>query len=517
MAADLRITGDRTLNSVLQEGATLHPDRTLVVFEDEQGTVSELSWAEVQTRSRGVAAQLASHGVRRGDRVQVHLENRPEFLLAWFGLAELGASMVPTNPAAPALELEYLLDHAQVVAAITDAGRETVVRAASRARRDQLPVLYCEDFASTPGSRSLTAPPVAATEELSILYTSGTTSHPKGVRITHANYVWAGEVYASAMRLRPEDRVLTALPLFHANSQYYSTMGALVSGATLVLVNRFSASKWVDQAIRHRASVANLFAAAIRMILAQDPRPEWQGHSLRAVMFAQNLLEEEWLAWHERVGAPLIQGYGMTETIGPPLMTSLAGAGRRDTVGRPTLGYTCRLTREDGSVPCVGEPGELLVAGVPGETLMAGYLHDREATEAILSDGWLRTGDVFSIEPDGSFAFVDRRKDLIKRAGENVAASEVEAVLRSHPHVIDAAVVGIPDPMRDENILAFVVGAGVTEDELISWCRERLSKFRVPGHVSLVDGLPRTPVGKVQKHVLRQQWLAAQGTAGSAS
>jgi crotonobetaine/carnitine-CoA ligase len=217
----------------------------------------------------------------------------------------------------------------------------------------------------------------------------------------------------------------------------------------------------------------------------------------------------EWLAWERLIGAPLIQGYGMTETIGPPLMSALDGSARRDAVGRPTMGYAVRLVDPDGTPVEMGQAGELLVSGTPGLSLMAGYLNDEGATRSTVDRGWLRTGDVLRVEPDGQLAFVDRSKDMIKRAGENVAAGEVESVLRDHPQVVDVAVVGAPDAMRDEQIVAFVVVDGaMTPEDLIAWSAERLAKFRVPSVVRFLPGVPRTSVGKVQKHLLREEWAA---------
>jgi len=299
------------------------------------------------------------------------------------------------------------------------------------------------------------------------------------------------------------------LPLFHANAQYYSVMSALVTGATVVLGARFSATGWVDTAIRHAATVGSLFAAPIRMILAKPSRPRWRSHDLRVVAFAQNLTSAEHAAWERDVGAPLLQLYGMTETIGPPLMNPLWTGRRHDSLGRVALGYRCRITDRDGACVAPGQVGELRVGGVPGVSLMAGYLNDPDATAQALTDGWLRTGDLVREDPDGLLTFVARAKDMIKRAGENIAAGEIEDVLMGHPGVLDAAVVGIPDPIRDETIVAFVVTADgeIDADALRQWCADRLARFRVPEFFTGRTALPRTSVGKIQKQVLREEWV----------
>jgi crotonobetaine/carnitine-CoA ligase len=188
----------------------------------------------------------------------------------------------------------------------------------------------------------------------------------------------------------------------------------------------------------------------------------------------------------------------MTETIAPPLLNPLDGERRNMGVGLPTLGARLRVT----------EDGELLVGGEPGVTLMAGYLDDREATAAAIRDGWLHTGDNFRTDSDGYFYFVDRTKDMIKRAGENVSASEVEAVANAHPNVFESAAIGVPDPVRDEAIKLFVVrteGTKLSKESLLAYCEERLAKFKVPGSIEFVDRLPRTSVGKIQKELLRRR------------
>jgi crotonobetaine/carnitine-CoA ligase len=508
------IVGDRTLASILASGARRHPDRTLLVYDDGETEEVTYSWAQMAERSDAVASELERRGVKPGDRIHIHLPNRPEFMIVWFAAARMGASIVPTNTASPAPEVAYAVEHSGATCSVTDAAGREVTTAARELTGSPGTIIDCDADAllACPGG-SPNAPLPAAGDELAIMYTSGTTSRPKGVRVTHANYVYAGESIAAGLRMRPDDGMLVVLPLFHANAQYYSTMSVLVTGASLILMRRFSASRYADQAVKHGATVGSLFAAAIRMILAKEPSASWRSTSLRTVMFGQNLSPEELARWDQLLGIPLLQLYGMTETIGPPIMNPLFGDARLDAIGRPTLGSRCRIVRPDGSDAAVGEPGQLLVHGDPGVTLMAGYLNDEQATSAALRDGWFATGDVVRLDPDGLISFVDRDKDMIKRAGENVAASEVESVLREHADVLDACVVGVPDAIRDEAIVAFVVPrteGGLDEDELIEWSAQRMASFRVPSFVEFLDELPRTAVGKVQKHVLKAGWIATR-------
>jgi crotonobetaine/carnitine-CoA ligase len=510
--ATLLIATGRDVFSALEAGAARHPDREFLVFEDASGAHARWTWEEARAISLLVAGRLVRDGVESGDRVHIHLPNRPEFLFVWMAAARLGASIVPTNPLSSVAELEYVLRHSAAVLSVTDhAGVEALASATGSTAHRWIDCDATSLLDDGPCDAPL--PPLPSSHsELAVMYTSGTTSRPKGVRVTHENYLYAGEVVAHATGLTPDDRFLVVLPLFHANAQYYATLGTLVSGGTIILLHGFSASGYFDTAVRHRATVGSLFAAPIRMILAKRPTVAWRDNDLRLVLFAQNLTEDELDRWDALSGVSLLQIYGMTETIGPPVMNPLVG-GRRDAIGRPSLGYAVRVVREDGSIAGLGEAGELQVHGVPGVSLMAGYLHDEQATQVAIVDGWLRTGDVVRREADGLLRFVDRRKDMIKRAGENVAASEVEAVLLEHPRVRDAAVVGVPDPVRDEQIIAFVVpdggwGPDAASETMTAWCADRLAAFRVPSRIEVIDELPRTSVGKVKKTALRDIALA---------
>jgi crotonobetaine/carnitine-CoA ligase len=255
----------------------------------------------------------------------------------------------------------------------------------------------------------------------------------------------------------------------------------------------------------------------MRMLLAQPPDAAVPPHRLRVAMFAQNVTAQQLTEWDDRFGVPLLQIYGMTETIGQPLMNPLYYARKNDSLGLPVPGYRCRIVDERGLAVPVGQVGQLLVGGDLGVSLMQGYFKDSAATAAAYRDGWLSTGDNVRADQDGYVYFVDRSKDMIKRAGENVAASEVEAVIKQHPAVFDAAVIGVPDPMRDESIKAFVIlnqGETIAEDDILEWCRPRLASFRVPDSVEFRDDFPRTSVGKIQKHLLRRDELATRGAAG---
>ncbi|MEQ3554618.1 AMP-binding protein [Pseudonocardia nematodicida] len=494
--------GDDTLATVLRGHAARTPDAPFLAFERGPGAIETTTYAEQLARAGRTAGALHRLGVRPGDRFGIHLTNCPEFYDAWFAAALLGAAAAPSNPLATADELAYQVEHAGCAVVVTQPDlRETVERAGAATVVDTAePWVRDDDVAP--------AAQVDPTSPVSVLYTSGTTSRPKGVLLSHAAYLHCGDVVAGHLRLRPDDRQLVVLPLFHGNAQFYSTMSALVTGASVGLAPKFTARRWSAQATALGGTVASLFAAPIRMILAASESDQDTAHRLRAAMFAQNVTDDQLAEFERRFDVPLIQLYGMTETVVPPLMNPLYEQRRGASIGRPVPGARVRIADPDSR-----GAGELQVHGVPGHTIMTGYLDDPAATAGTLEpDGaggaWLHTGDTVRADDDGYLHFVDRRKDMIKRAGENVASGEVERVVSEHEAVFECAAVGVPDEMRDEAIHVYVVrhdGRAVTEEDLLAHCRERMAKFKVPDHVEFVAELPRTSVGKIQKHLLRHR------------
>ncbi len=517
------IVGKRNLRKALEQKVQAQPDKTLLVFEDEDENVTSYTYAAFDSIVNRTANGLLSLGVKKGDKVNLQMTNCPEFLFSWFAIGKIGAVMVPTNPVSPPDELGYPVRHSESVVSITQPDLLPSIQAIKDSCPDLRHVFVTGPDDPGDGALSFSAlldgqseelqqVPLDPLDEAAILYTSGTTSRPKGVLVTHANYIYLSEVVSKLERLGPEDRQLITLPLFHANAQYYMFMTALNVGASAALMPRFSASRFMEQSRRHRCTVTSLFAAPIRMILAQPRTPTEGENGLRMTIFAQNVTEAQLDEWEERFGAPLLQIYGMTETMGQPMVNPLDYTRRNMTIGMPSLGYECKVVDENGDEQPDGVPGELLVKGQPGLTIMKGYFKDPENTARTIHDGWMWTGDMAEVDEDGYFRFVDRAKDMIKRAGENVAAGEVEAVIKQHPCVADATVIGVPDEMKDESVKAFVIvseGMTTTDMEIIDFCKERLSKFRVPEFVEFREDFPRTSVGKIQKHILRQEETTA--------
>jgi carnitine-CoA ligase len=509
------VSGARTLHRILSHHAETRPEAAFLLFEGADTQVA-YTFAQLEQSANRFAHGLRGLDLSKGDRINLHLTNRPEFIVAWLGASKLGVSIVPTNPALSLDEWRYIVEHSKAKATIVESPQ---VEAALELRKSVSilhQVVVCEPGADGSTFGGLLASgddrdpgvQVSADDECAVNYTSGTTSRPKGVVTTHANYVYAGEAQGRHICLRPEDRYLVVLPFYHASGQTHSTIPALVFGASIAVMHRFSASQYFDQALRYEVTLGSLFAAPVRMILSNPARLEHRKTRMRLALYAQNITNAQLDEWERRYGVPLIQVWGMTETMSLPVMEPIYGPRKRMSMGMTIYGYELRVVDPMGQEVAPSAVGELVVRGVPGRTIMKEYLDNAEATAETIRGEWLHSGDNVRMDADGYFFFVDRGKDIIKRAGENISSGEVEAIIREHPEVADAVVFGVPDPMLDESLKALVIrkaGSAVDETGIIDWCRARLTPFKVPSLVEFRDEFPRTSVGKIQKHLLRAE------------
>jgi crotonobetaine/carnitine-CoA ligase len=520
------IVGGRTLYSTFTAHASLQPDRTWLIFEREDGRVLRWTWREFLDSVHQAANLLRSMGIGADDVVNVHLTNHPACSQLVLAASRIGAIVVPTNPKSTDDEFRYLIEHSgsrvvfteqsclQIVQSVLSmlSDREVVL---CRTDGDQLPTgvrVYEDELARQP-----TSPPPgegSAHRVVQLLYTSGTTSRPKGVMLTNANFIYGGEVFRGATGLRVEDRHIISLPLSHAAAQCHALWPSVVTGCSVALMSRFSASRFFEQAVEYEATMAALFGAPLRMLLNQPPGSADSAHAIRNITFAQSLTAEQYDEWHRRFDAPLQQLWGMTETCSLPIMSPLVGERQLAAMGRPVVGYESRIVDEQGLECDTGEAGELIVRGTPGRSIMKGYLDDPESTAEALheepSGTWLYSGDTAYRDADDYVYFVDRAKELIKRSGENISSTEIESVLLSMPGVQDASVLGVPDPIRDESVVVVIVPRSPDElsaEDVVRYCEDNLAPFKVPQEIRFVDELPRTSVGKVQKNIIREEIL----------
>jgi len=500
-----------TLNGAFASRAQSDPRRPFMLFAGRTW-----SWAEFGAAAEQTACLFAARGVKQGDRVAVVARNHEGHVLALFALARLGAVMVPINPEFGVQEARYVLHHAEVCGVIASSDTLDTARQA------------CAGLATAPWFMTLDvsgdavpnflqeiqrAPPRAPADGVTgnatclIIYTSGTTGFPKGAMHSQKSFVHCGEAFVQRVHLQPEDRVMIILPLFHVNALFYSVAGTVAAGCSMVVVPRFSASTFWDTAVETGATEVNIIEA-IGTILKNRPRSEFRReHGIRRLYGARQSVVD---TFRDEFGIPhLVGGFGMTEIPGvtctpfegPGKPGSMGPIGRHPDPGRPWA--ECRVVDDEGREMPPNEVGELAVRT---PIIMQGYYRDPEQTQAAFRDGWFLTGDLVRRDEEGWFTFVARKKDIIRRRGENISGPELDRVIGGHPAVHEAAAIAVPSELGEDEILVAVTlkpGQSCSAEEIAAWSREHLAPQKVPRFVAFVDELPHTPTHKVQKAALR--------------
>ena len=512
-----------TFAEVWERAVERDPGALFLRYAAPDGTVGEWSYGDFDRSIDSAAARLAAAGVRSGRAVHMALANGPAFVAVWLAAVRLGAVMVPSDPFGRAPELSGHISRTNPAVGICAADRAGEYRRAAAEAAELEPGLDMDLIAvdeQAPSLHSLIGysggsapapvrPEIGLRDTAAVMFTSGTTGRPKGVEITQANYAFCGKVMAERAGFDPGSRLLVVLPLFHGNAQYYSFAAAVWCGAAVVLQPSFSASGFCAQAAAGGATAASLFAAPMRMILARGAGgPKL---NLEHCWYAQNVSDEQYAQLADLFGCLPRQLWGMTETL-PASLTNPREAPVPASMGQQTPGCLVDIHDAAGRPVPDGEVGELVAGGERGITLFAGYLDDPATTDASFRDGWLLTGDRARRDEAGHHYFDGRRSEVLKVSGENVSVVAVEAVLASHPGVLEAAVVGRPDPIRDEVPVGFVVARDPDRPpstaELRAWCDERLGKAAMPRDLILLDELPRTSVGKIRKFLLADRAAA---------
>jgi carnitine-CoA ligase len=483
------------------------PGKTWLFFEEEKYT-----YEQAHERIGTAAAALADLGVERETLVLATTRNSPDYLFTWLAVMRLGAILVPVNPESTPAELEGLAAQVHPYLVVTDAGlRATVEKSVS----DPVPgarLALAEDlFAGSHGE----APAAAARpDDVAVMIpTSGTTGRSKLVMQTQRAYAMAGEGFPFWMDLNSDDRLMTSLPLFHINAPAYSILGSVAARAGLVLLPRFSARRFLDWARRYGATEFNAIGAMLEILMRQPERTDDADNPLRLCYTGPSPTKERQLEIERRFGLRIVCGYALSES--PYGLIWRKGTRPFGTLGsvrqHPTLGEVneARVLIEERQAR-VGEIGELQLRN---PAVMAGYYGMPEETDKVISDGWLRTGDLVEVNDDGTYTFVGRKKELIRRRGENLSPVEVETSLETHPAVAEAAVVGVPSELSEEEVKAFVVfaeGVSVSMVELRDFLGERLAPFKVPRFFEVVEELPHTPTGRIAKHELPRERTDAE-------
>lgn len=446
------------------------------------------------------------------------LPNCLEFIYLWFGLAKIGAVMVPLNPALRGDGLSYIINHSDAKLIVV---HQNLIEPFTFVKKDleniKTVLTVGRNGLSYPGGLSyeelaatstVTAPndvEIEPNDPLGIIYTSGTTGPPKGAMICHQNYLNAGKVWIEeGIECRPDDIFFTSLPLFHANAQMFTTMGSLYSGRPFVLREKFSASRFFDEIRHYGATVFNYIGGILTMLMKQPIRDDDSQNPVR-VTFGGAAPRELWRDFENRFGITIIEGYGLTESGGVSLCNPPNNI-KVGSIGKPTSFCEVDIFNEnDQSLP-FGETGEIVVREKIPDTMFTGYYKQKDKTAEAWRNGWFHTGDRGYMDSEGYFFFVDRIKDCIRRRGENISSFDIEKIINSHPSVLETAAIAVPSELGEDEVKVFVVlreGEKMPFEDLISYCEERMAYFMVPRYVEYLENLPKTATQRVRKFELR--------------
>jgi long-chain acyl-CoA synthetase len=480
----------------LLEGAALYyGERSALVFGDRRWTYRELD-AQASTLAGG----LAGLGLKPGERVGLHLPNAPEFVLAYYAAHKAGLVPLSLNVTYASEEIQYIVQDAAASAVISADpwARNLPSRSALPSVRHWLDAKELDGL----GGRLRRAIERDREELAAILYTSATTGRPKGVMLTHANVVSNAYATVHHLRLTPEDRGLCALPLFHCFGQNFIMNALVTAGGLLVLQERFAADAFAEAVADHRVTLFYAVPTMYILFMAAGARPDFS--SVRLYFSAAATLPTDVeRRWHEVYGRWIHQGYGLTE-CSPFASYNHEHAFKPGSVGTPIENVEMKIADEAGQELADGELGEILIKG---PNVMKGYFGNPQATAEAIRNGWLHSGDIGYRDADGYYYIVDRVKDMINVSGFKIFPREVEEILFRHAAVKEAAVVGMPDPVRGETVRAYVVlktGATATADELRALCRSAVATYKVPETIEFIEALPKNPTGKVLKKELRR-------------
>lgn len=507
---------ERTLGGILRRAAKEHADKIFVVFPDSSWT-----YAAFDALVDRVAAGLRARGLAKGSKLAIMLPNGVEFLALWFACARIGAVEVPVNTSFRGPLLRHVIHHsdAEMVVLPTHLAQHleaiaaelpnvrAVILCGESSQAAQLPFMQL-GFEELPvdGAGGISEA-VNPEDPVAIIFTSGTTGPSKGALLSH-NYFWWFSERSWALRLEQgEERLYTCLPLFHANAQVLTATAALLRGQTAVIDTHFTASGFWQRLRDFGATQFNYIGGMIPILMKQAPGARDRDHQVRIALGAA-APREQWLAFEERFGLRVLECYGQTEDC--VVTCNTLDATRIGSIGKEAWGYEMQVVDDDDRPVPDGTVGEFVVRPQAPGLLMLGYYKMPAETLEVLRNLWFHTGDYGSRDADGYFWFKDRKKDAIRRRGENISAFEVEMVINQHPAVLESAVYAIPSDVGEDDVMVALVlqpGKELAPADLLRHCERRLAYFAVPRYVDIRAELPKTPTHRVEKYRLRQQGI----------
>lgn len=506
----------KSLAAELRRAAAEAPDRTFIRMMS-----GEWSYGQFNLDTDRVAAGLHVLGVRRGDNVSLMLPNCIEFAVLWFALAKLGAVTAPVNTtfkgsllsdAINLVESRLLVAHASLYAQLAPVrpdlkGIEQLIIVGGE------PPPRCLSYdvlqAVTPDGLTLPQSEIGFSELCLLLYTSGTTGRSKAAMIAHRFVLAQAQLVIEGLGLTSDDVLYCPYPMFHLDAAVMTIAPALLLRGVAAIGERFSVSRYWQEMRAFKATVFDFMGATITMLWKQLPSPHDRQHSAR---LGWGVPLPPWAPEFEaRFGCRLVELYGLTEA-GAMIYTPLHEPRRMGSCGKPIGPFEVRLLDEEGFEVSVGQPGELVIRPQEPSLIMQGYYGMPQASLAAFRNLWFHTGDVLKQDADGFLYFVGRRKDMVRRRGENISAAEVEMVIEAHPDVLECAVIGVPSDMTEEEVMACVVlrpSAHLDAPALSDYCAARMARFMVPRYVRFVPQLPKTPTDKVEKFKLQLSGVTA--------
>jgi crotonobetaine/carnitine-CoA ligase len=513
------------IRDFLERRVEKNPDKVFLYYEDEK-----ISYQDFDIRVNQAANGFLENGIKKRDKVCLMLPNIPEFLYSWFGLCKLGAVMVPVNNQYKAKEAEYIIDHSQARGLVI---HQDYLPVALEIQRECPHLKWIMTVGDTdlPGNiipyhnllnkmpERLRNTNVLDDDLAGIIYTSGTTGFPKGAMHIQRNFTLTGEAFTLTAKLTPDDRLMVILPFYHINAEFYSTMGTLAADASMILIRQFSASKFWKQAVQYQATEFNFIGAVGRILCARPESEFCPEHSIR-VAYGAAIAPDVYDIFTKRFHIPyVIDGYGLTEV---PRVTQnpIDGVVKMKSMGLPakhpdpSITFAeVRIVDDSGQDIPPRQTGELIVRS---PVMMKGYYHRPEENQKALRDGWFYTGDYTYKDEDGYYYFVDRKKDIIRRRGENISAAEIENTIAANPKILDVAVIAVPSELTEDEVMACIVlkpDQSILPEEVIDWCKTRLSDFKIPRFIQFRKDLPKTSTQRTMKNVLKEEGELLKKTA----